>query len=117
MRTYQRKPRLSKGGASFFATLPFASHIVNQGGIAMNHEINIINKKGITVSAVSSIDAFDENCIFVNLQEDGLMIYGKGLHIEGLDLEEGVLTAAGQIDSIAYAKKREKKSLRERFRR
>jgi hypothetical protein len=45
------------------------------------------------------------------------MIYGKGLHIEGLDLEEGVLTAAGQIDSIAYAKKREKKSLRERFRR
>ena len=83
----------------------------------MNHEINIINKKGITVSAVSSIDAFDENCIFVNLQEDGLLIYGKGLHIEGLDLDTGVLTAAGHIESIAYAKKREKKSLRERFRR
>ena len=83
----------------------------------MNHEINISNKTNITVSAVKSIDAFDENCIFVNLQEDVLMIYGKGLHIEGLDLEEGILTAAGRIESIAYAKKREKKTLRERFRR
>ncbi|MBR3785828.1 MAG: sporulation protein YabP [Firmicutes bacterium] len=83
----------------------------------MNHEINICNKTNITVSAVSSIDGFDENCIFVNLQQEGLLIYGKNLHIEGLDLEAGVLTAAGQIESIAYAKKKEKKSLRERFRR
>ena len=83
----------------------------------MNHEINIMGKTHITVSAVSSVDGFDENCIFVNLQEDGLLIYGKGLHIEGLDLDTGVLTAAGHIESIAYAKKREKKSLRERLRR
>ncbi len=83
----------------------------------MNHEINICNKTNITVSAVSSIDGFDENCIFVTLQEDGLLIYGRGLHIEGLDLEAGILTAAGQIESIAYAKKREKRSLRERLHR
>lgn len=83
----------------------------------MNHEINIMNQTSITVSQVISIDEFDEGCIFVNLEKDGLMIYGKGLHIEGLDLETGLLTAAGQIESIAYAKKKERKSLRERFRR
>lgn len=83
----------------------------------MSHEINITGKTNITVSAVSSIDGFDETCIFVNLQNEGLLIYGKGLHIEGLDLDAGILTAAGQIESIAYAKKKEKKTLRERLRR
>ena len=83
----------------------------------MNHEINIINQRNIRVSEVSSIDGFDESCIYINLKEKGLIIYGKDLHIEGLDLEEGILTAGGQIESIAYAKKKEKKSLRERLRR
>ena len=83
----------------------------------MNHEINIINQTNITVSQVSSIDGFDETCIYVNLKEKGLIIYGKELHIEGLDLDAGLLTAAGQIESIAYAKKREKKSFKERLRR
>lgn len=83
----------------------------------MNHEVNLYNRTNITVSDVSSIDGFDENCIFVNLQQESLVIYGKGLHVEGLDLESGILTAAGQIESIAYAKKKEKKSFIERFRR
>lgn len=82
----------------------------------MNHEINMINRARITVSEVCSVDGFDENCIFVNLKEDGLYIYGRGMHIEGLDLDNGVLTAAGQIESIVYAKKKIKKTLRERFR-
>jgi hypothetical protein len=38
------------------------------------------------------------------------------MHIEGLDLDDGILTAAGQIESIIYAKKKIKKTLRERFR-
>lgn len=83
----------------------------------MSHEVNLYNKTNITVSDVSSIDGFDENCIFVNLQQEGLVIYGKGLHIEGLDLDAGILTAGGRIESIAYAKKKEKKSFIERFRR
>ena len=82
----------------------------------MEHEIRIVNKTRMTVSGVSCIDGFDETCIYVNLKEEGLLIYGRELHIEGLDLENGILTAAGRIESIAYTKKKEKKSLRERFR-
>ena len=81
----------------------------------MNHEINITNRENIVVSAVSSIDGFDENCICVNLEENGLLIYGKMLHIEGLNLEEGILTAAGHIESITYVPKKEKRSWKERF--
>lgn len=81
----------------------------------MNHEVNIENKKQITISGVSSIDGFDENSIFVNLENEGMIVFGKDLHIEGLDLETGQLVATGQIEALEYAKKKVKKSLRERF--
>ena len=81
----------------------------------MEHEIHIVDRKRITVSDVTSVDAFDENCICANLKEDQLLIYGKSLHIEGLDMDAGVLTAAGQIDSLGYAKKKEKRTLRDRI--
>ena len=109
---YRKKGRSSDRP---FAISEIPSHILVQGGIVMNHEIHIENQSQITVSAVSSIDGFDENCIFVNLNQDGFYIYGNGLHIEGLDLEAGILTAAGKIESIVYAKKKTKKSFRERF--
>jgi len=82
----------------------------------VNHEINITNKSLITVSEVTSVDGFDEEAIFVNLKEEGLVIYGKNLHIEGLDLEDGKLVAAGKIESLTYTKKKIKKSIWERLR-
>lgn len=81
----------------------------------MEHEIHIVERKQIVVSDVTSVDGFDENCICVNLKEEQLLIYGKSLHIEGLDMEAGVLTAAGQIESLGYAKKKEKRTLRDRI--
>lgn len=77
----------------------------------MYHEMNIINREKIVVTAVTSVDEFDENCISVNLEENQLVIYGTNLRIAGLDMEEGVLTAAGRVDSVAYVRKKEKKSL------
>lgn len=76
----------------------------------MNHEINISNRTKITISEVTSVDGFDEKSICANLKGEDLMIYGTGLHIEGLDLEEGILTASGNIESIAYIEKKEKKA-------
>lgn len=81
----------------------------------MEHEIDIVDRKRIVVSDVSSVDGFDENCICVNLKEDQLLIYGKSLHIEGLDMDAGILTAAGYIESLGYTKKKEKKTFKDRF--
>ena len=52
-----------------------------------NHFIQLENKTKLTVTDVVSVEAFDEETILVNLQEEGLILCGKDLHIEVLDLE------------------------------
>ncbi len=83
----------------------------------MEHEISIINKSKVIVSAVNGVEGFDENQIVIDLQEEGLIIYGENLHIEGLDLDNGVLTAAGKIDSLTYTRKKKKHTLTHWFKR
>lgn len=82
----------------------------------MSHELHLDNKTKLTLTDVSSVDSFDETSIFVNLKEEGLFIYGENLHVDALDLDEGRLVATGQINSLEYTKKREKKNLWEKFR-
>ncbi|MGN0658140.1 MAG: YabP/YqfC family sporulation protein [Emergencia sp.] len=81
-----------------------------------NHVIQIDNRKKITVTEVTSVEGFDEETILANLMEEGLIISGKELHIEALDLEEGVLIARGEIESVSYTKKKKNTSLLDRFR-
>lgn len=82
----------------------------------MSHEMFIENKTHMVVTDVSSVEGFDEDAIFVNLKEEALTIYGKNLHIESLDLDEGKLIATGEVESLIYSKKREHKNFFERFR-
>lgn len=71
-----------------------------------NHYIQMENKKRITVTEVTSVEGFDEETILANLADQGLIISGKNLHIETLDLEEGRLVADGEIEGINYVKKK-----------
>lgn len=68
-----------------------------------NHFIQLENKKTLTVTEVVSVEAFDEETILVNLQTEGLILCGRDLHIEVLDLEEGRLSATGEFESITYS--------------
>lgn len=98
-----------------FCNIKNHPHIMKRGDFDMDHEISVVNREKIIVTAVTSVDGFDETCICVNLKENQLIIYGRNLHIEGLDMDDGVLTAAGYIENIGYARKKEKKSLKKRF--
>lgn len=81
-----------------------------------NHVIELENKNRLSVSAVTAVEAFDEETILANLAEEGLVISGSNLHIEVLDLEEGKLVATGEIEALTYTKKRVKSKFFDRFR-
>lgn len=81
-----------------------------------NHVIELENKSRLLVSAVTAVEAFDEETILANLAEEGLVISGSNLHIEVLDLEEGKLVATGEIEALTYTKKRVKTKFFDRFR-
>ncbi len=81
-----------------------------------NHYIQMENKQKITVTEVTSVEGFDEETILANLADEGLVISGKNLHIEVLDLEDGKLVAMGEIEALTYTKKKPKTKLIDRFR-
>ncbi len=81
-----------------------------------NHVIEMENKRRLSVSAVTAVEAFDEETILADLAEEGLVISGTNLHIEVLDLEEGKLVATGEIEGLTYTRKKGKPKLFERFR-
>lgn len=73
-----------------------------------NHMITIDNREKITVTDVADIDNFDEEEICANLKSGGLVIKGKNLHIQMLDLAEGKSVITGEITSLAYTQKKDK---------
>ena len=60
------------------------------------------NRNKMTVSQVVDVDAFDEETLWANLADGAVEVSGSGLHIEKLDLAEGVLVVTGSISSFAY---------------
>lgn len=80
-----------------------------------NHYIQMENRKRITVTEVTSVEGFDDETILANLAEQGLIISGKDLHIETLDLDEGKLVADGEIESLSYIRKKSGGNIFERL--
>lgn len=57
---------------------------------------------------MADIDNFDEEVICANLKEGGLLIQGKGMNIQMLDLAEGKAVITGEINSLTYKQKKDK---------
>lgn len=75
------------------------------------HNVTIENREKITLTDVTGIDTLDEEEVWAELSETGVVIRGKNLHMHMLDLEEGVAVITGEADSLAYVKKPSGKKL------
>lgn len=75
------------------------------------HNIVIDNKEKISITDVKSVDTFDEEEICANLSEGGLVIKGRQLHIQMLDLDAGTAVITGEISMLSYVQKKAEKSL------
>lgn len=84
----------------------------------MNGEItqgfsNLIleNRKKLVLSGVTDVDSFDENAILLYTQLGELVVRGKGLHINAMNVETGDLSVEGEISSLVYGDRDVKKKL------
>lgn len=75
------------------------------------HNIVIDNREKISITDVKSVDTFDEEEICANLSEGGLVIKGRHLHIQMLDLDAGTAVITGEISMLSYVQKKAEKSL------
>ena len=79
------------------------------------HTVTIENREEIAVTAVTGIDTFDEEEVCVQLTEGGLIIKGRNLHIQRLDLDAGEASLSGEISSLIYTKKSTEKKMLKKF--
>ena len=74
------------------------------------HNIIIDNREKISITDVKSVDTFDEEEICANLSDGGLVIKGRQLHIQMLDLDAGTAAITGEISMVSYVQKKSEKS-------
>lgn len=78
-----------------------------------NHLV-LFDRKCLRVDGVEHVGAFDEYEISLDTNMGFLLIKGEGLHITGLNLEEGNLTVEGFIASMSFIEGRTAKGIKEK---
>ena len=71
--------------------------------IQKNHKLVVNNRKNSLVTGVADVLSFDLNEILLETEQGMMMVKGKDLHVNRLNLEKGEVDLSGNIDSIAYS--------------
>ncbi len=67
-----------------------------------DHVVTLRNRKRMDLTSVKSIDRFDQEEFLVKTAQGILQIQGEGLKIVHLDVDKGLLTLEGEVESIRY---------------
>lgn len=73
------------------------------------HSITIENRERMTITDVVSLDTFDEEEVCADLSEGRIIIKGRKMHIQLLDLEAGTAVIMGEISEVTYVQKKKEK--------
>ena len=81
--------------------------------ITSNHNINITQRKNISISGVKKIENFDESEFLLETNMGYLMIKGSNLEIIELDTYQGDVTIKGKVNSLNYMEEGKKQDKQE----
>lgn len=73
------------------------------------HNLILENRSNLVISGVTDVDNFDENSILLYTQLGELVIRGKKLHINVMNVETGDLSVEGDICALIYGDRNTKK--------
>jgi len=65
-------------------------------------KLTLINRQKLIIDGVRLVDKFDEEEILLETKMGPLFLKGSDLHITGLDLEKGALTAEGFFTGLQF---------------
>jgi len=66
------------------------------------HKIVIDQRENISVDGVVEVISFDEESVVCETNMGSMVIRGRDLHIEKLNLEQGVLSIEGVVEALEY---------------
>lgn len=73
--------------------------------IIKRHNIILEDRQKLSMSGVTDVESFDENeiSLFTSLGE--LVVRGKCLHVDSMNLETGDMDITGEVKSLVYGDK------------
>ncbi len=69
------------------------------------HNLILENRRNLVLTGVTDVDNFDEGSILLYTQLGELIIKGKKLHINVMNVETGDLSVEGDICAVIYGDK------------
>ncbi len=71
------------------------------------HNINLEERRNLTVSGVTDIGSYDEQNIVAFTEQGELTVKGRELHIIKMSVDSGELVVEGLITALEYGESRE----------
>ena len=65
--------------------------------------VTIENRERISLSGIVRMDSFDDGEVSARCESSSVTVFGQGLHITRLDLDNGILIVDGFIAGVEYA--------------
>ncbi|GIO44971.1 MULTISPECIES: sporulation protein YabP [Paenibacillus] len=71
-------------------------------GKGKRQELHLLNRKLLEISGVLNVESFDSEEFLLQTELGHLTIRGHNLHIKNLNLEQGLVSIEGQVNSLSY---------------
>lgn len=75
--------------------------------LALEHRMVLEGRNRLALTGVTHAESFDEAAAVLETARGTLIIRGRGLHVEQLDLEAGEVRLSGEVDSLTYEENRQ----------
>lgn len=72
------------------------------------HSLHLENRCGLKLTGVTDIGAFDEESVTAYTDYGCLSVSGSGLHVEELNVANGILEISGEVTALIYSSKTSK---------
>lgn len=71
-------------------------------GKGKRQELHLLNRKLLELTGVLNVESFDSEEFLLQTELGHLTIRGHNLHIKNLNLEQGLVSIEGQVNSLSY---------------
>ncbi len=78
-------------------------------GRLRGHSVAIDNRSRAVFTGVTDVDSFNEEEVILATEAGVITLFGQGLHISHLNLDQGQLIVEGEIDAMDYTQQSPKK--------
>lgn len=67
------------------------------------HRIVIDGRDCTTIEGVTEVISFDEDAVICETTMGTLMLRGNEMHVEKLNLDQGILAVTGEVETVEYS--------------